>query len=149
MLRLIWDNETGEADLNCRPEGTETGYPLETAVLLSLFTDARAEMEELKPDTDLRGWWAEQFFDEADVWGSKIWLLETRKATTAALLDAQSWAEASLHWMIIDGIARKVEVETWWLEGRQGYMGILVNLYKPDSTAPQYIGPWEVYYGLG
>jgi phage gp46-like protein len=74
--------------------------------------------------------------------------LFTRKATAASLNDARRFAEDGLRWLVTDGVASRVEVETWWLEGRQGYLGILVTLHRPDDPTPLYIGPWEVYFGV-
>lgn len=149
MIRLVYSNTEMSADFALSPEGTDVSRPLETAVILSLFCDARAEVgDDIPEGTDPRGWWAEAFFDEPDTWGSKLWQTITQKATSTTLKDAKRACERALRWMIDDGICRDVVVETWWIEGRRGYLGILVTLFKPQETAPQYAGPWEVYYAV-
>jgi len=143
MIRLQWDADEGDADIILQASGTDTTRPLETAIMLSLFCDAPSTETE-----DRRGYWADVYSDDADTWGSKLWLMFSRKATNASLQEARKFCETALQWMIDDGIARQVDVETWWIEGRKGYLGILVTLYKPNDPAPQYAGPWKVYYGL-
>jgi phage gp46-like protein len=136
-----------DADFSCSDEGTDVTRPLETAVILSLFCDARTEVGDDMPEgTDKRGWWAEAYFDAPDTWGSKLWQVITRKATADTLVFAQRACERALEWLIDDGIARQVDVETWWIEGRRGYLGILVKVYKPNEVAPQYVGPWEIFF---
>jgi phage gp46-like protein len=138
-----------DCDLSCSEEGTDVSHPLETAVLLSIFCDARAGIsDDIHAGSDRRGWWAEAYFDAPDTWGSDLWQVVTRKATADTLVFAQRACERALEWLIDDGICRQVDVETWWLEGRQGYMGILVTLHKPDILAPQYVGPWEIHYAM-
>lgn len=72
---------------------------LETAVAISLFTDARDE----NPDDpgDRRGWWGDTF----EEFGSRLWLL-TREKTTPEVLDrAERYARQALQWLLDDGIA--------------------------------------------
>ena len=148
MLRLVYDNTNMDADLLCtEATGTDTTRALDTAVLLSILVDARAsELDDIPAGIDRRGWWADIYEDSP--WGSKLWQAFLMKATDKALVFARETCEESLRWMIDDGIASAVTVETWWLEGRQGYMGILVTLTRPGEVAPQYIGPWETYYAV-
>ena len=149
MLRLVYDNDNMDADLSVSADGTDVTRPLDTAVILSLFCDARARVgDDILEGTGKRGWWAESYFEEPDRWGSDLWQSLTRKATGAELTTVRRSAERALEWMIVDGICRQIDVETWWIEGRQGYMGILVRLHKPDSVDPQYAGPWEWLYAV-
>jgi len=148
MLRIVFDNVQGQGDLSADEEGHDTTQALETAVLLSLLCDQRARDEDnVAEGQDRRGWWADAYsFVDNDLWGSRLWLLERAKANTGTLLFAREAAEESLQWMIEDGIAREVQVETSWVEGRKGFMRILVRVFRPDQLAPQLVGPWEVYY---
>lgn len=142
MIRIEWSNEQQAGDLAGTERGYETQGGIVTAVLLSLFVDARADADEVPEHVSRRGYWADP------EWGSKLWLVFLRKADNAALRFAQQACERALDWMIEDGVAESVTVETWWLENRKGYLGILVTLKRPDEPAPMYIGPWEVYYAV-
>lgn len=150
MIRVQYSNTNLDGDLITSAEtGTEEGHELETAVLLSLFTDQRTEVGDDVPDGHPNGWWAQSYFDDDDVWGSKLWQLFGSKATNGTLAKAREHCLEALDWMISDGVAERVEVETWWLENRQGYLGILVTVYRPENPAPEYVGPWSLYYGMG
>jgi phage gp46-like protein len=80
---------------------------LETAVLLSLFTDRRAR-ELPEGETDPRGWWAEA---QDDRWGSQLWTLSRSKLTRANVERARAYALEALAWLTADGILERVEVD--------------------------------------
>jgi len=93
------------------PEGAEAvardvdlDSGLNTAVFLSLFTDARANSEEVRDPNDLRGWWGDEF----GPMGSKLWLLLHGKATDEAVANAKTWTEEALAWLISGGVAESV-----------------------------------------
>lgn len=142
-LKLAWNNDTGEADLVligpavivARDPFTTGDFPppehlvqalelavedgLDTAIIISLATDLRAGDDDVLPDPNgtRRGFWADSVAPvvEGDAIGSKIWLLERGKRTAQTLIAFKAWAEASLAWMIEDGIADTVVVtpEAW------------------------------------
>lgn len=98
--------------LNLDEGDLEGDIGIETAVLISLFTDRRATEDELPPGVDgLRGWWGDLFPSvQGDQIGSKLWTLQREKVTLATLAAVESAATNSLQWMIDDGVASSVEV---------------------------------------
>jgi phage gp46-like protein len=118
---------------------------LASAVLVSLFTDRRADPEQLRADeskTDLRGWWGD--FKppvEGDQTGSLLWLLRREKQTRETLARARQYAEQALAWMIEDRIAKTVAVSTEY--GGLGIMYIGVEITRPDSTRVRYQYDYE------
>jgi phage gp46-like protein len=86
--------------------------------------------------TDRRGWWADAFPAIAgDRFGSRLWLLRRSKQLQESLIVAREYAEEALAWLVEDGAASKVEVETFI--ARFEIMGMIVRIYRPDgSTAP-------------
>ena len=109
---------------------------LETAVILSLFTDARAKDDDTLPigQSDRRGWWADAFpVVEGDRFGSRLWLLRASKQLQQSLNDAKAYAEEALAWLIEDGAARQIDVETFI--ARDEVMGMVVRITRPDGTA--------------
>lgn len=91
---------------------TEEG--LRTAVVVSLFTDARAGDDDRLPDggADRRGWWADTWPEfEGDNTGSHLWLLAREKQLPLVLERARRYARAALQWLIDDGIAAEVSVD--------------------------------------
>lgn len=86
---------------------------LETAVLISLFTDAAATDDEMARAgvQQRRGWWGDAWSDiPGDVMGSKLWLLRREKRTAATLARAQGYARDALMWLVEDGVADSVSV---------------------------------------
>lgn len=85
---------------------------LETSVLISLFSDARANPDDKLPnDQDtLRGWWADTLMSRPI--GSKLWLLSRSKINNTTLKLAKDYTEQSLSWMIIDDVATSVNATT-------------------------------------
>lgn len=91
---------------------------LRTAVLLSLFCDARAAPDDPVPDPlnpDRRGWIGDVLAPvDGDRWGSRLWLLAREKQTEATRRRAELYAREALAWLVEDGLAARVEVEAAW-----------------------------------
>jgi phage gp46-like protein len=97
-LRLDWSVSGGQLV-------TDSG--LETAVLISLFTDRRVSDTS---EGDSRGWWGDSYPDiQGDQIGSRLWQLAREKQTTA-LLKARQYALEALQWMVTDGLVSRVNV---------------------------------------
>ena len=75
-LALSFDNEAGIGDLVIENDDLKIDEGLETAVLISLYTDARVSDEELPAEeAQKRGWWGDIYPDiPNDQIGSKLWL---------------------------------------------------------------------------
>lgn len=107
---------------------------LQTAVLLSLLTDRRAEADDLLPDggTDRRGWWADAYPDvEGDRIGSRLWLLAREKDTATTLQRAREYAEEALAWLLEEGVARRVQVTAERV--RSGVLGLRIEIQRPTG----------------
>lgn len=112
---------------------------LETAVILSLFTDRRANADDIIPDgsNDRRGWWADQFADiNNDQFGSRLWLLSREKQLTAVMIRAKQYADEALQWLVDDGVAESVEVVA--SNPRMGILGLAVAITRPGQAVKQY-----------
>lgn len=134
-IRTVFIDMERGADLALEQFALATDDGLETAVILSLFSDARANDDDALPlgQTDRRGWWADAYPVEAgDRFGSRLWLLRAAKQLQQSLNDARQYAEESLAWLVDDGAAKKVEVETFIV--RDEVMGMIVRIHRPDGT---------------
>lgn len=121
-LALVWNAETMAADLLLAQGQIVPDEGLRTAVLISLFTDARAPDDAPLPEAgqDRRGWWGDVLADGAgpdagsagdrNRIGSLLWLLARAKVTPQVLVEARQYAEEALDWLVRDGIARAVRV---------------------------------------
>src|SRR5690242_20637804 len=117
-IDLTWDNTSGTADWSFAVGDLATGSDIETAVLVSLFTDrtASADFQPSDGTTDRRGWWGDMFAPARPV-GSRLWQLErAKKVGNASILQqARGYCNEALAWLVEDGIAASVDVKTQWL----------------------------------
>lgn len=114
-VALDWSAEDFAADIALDGADLATGSALYTAVVMSLFTWRRALPDDRLPDdvTTRNGWWGDSFSDiDKDRIGSRLWLLWREKITQETINRATEYARESLAWLIEDGIARAVDVET-------------------------------------
>ena len=81
---------------------------LETAVLISLFSDQRAAEEDKLPDREdtRRGWWGDSLTDSNI--GSKLWLLSRAKISDGTKANLEQYSREALQWLIDDGVADSV-----------------------------------------
>jgi phage gp46-like protein len=112
-LALVWGSGSGDFAIADSDLASDRG--LVTAVLLSLFTDRRAQDDDVPPSgdaTDRRGWWADQFAAvEGDKIGSRLWLLDRSKRDNEALLRADEYARECVAWMLEDGVIESADFE--------------------------------------
>lgn len=139
-IDLIWSPALGGADFALAGADLASGHDLVTAILISLFTDRRADPDDVIPDgtTDPRGWWGDLGADRPI--GSKIWLLERAKATEAVRLQAQGYISDALQWLVDDGVAASVDVETVW--NRPNFLAARIVVVEPDGRATPFNYEW-------
>jgi phage gp46-like protein len=113
---------------------------LETAVIISLFTDRRASAEQMPvelPQDDLRGYWGDiSNATPSDQTGSLLWLLAREKQLPQILGRAQQYCREALAWMVEDLVATRVEVTAEFVA--QGWMLILVDIFRPTGSPVRY-----------
>lgn len=144
-IALIWDPATRAADFAVEENDLAGDDGLESAVMLSLFTDRQAEVGDLLPDgeTDRRGWWADAHpVVEGDRFGSRLWLLGRAKQTQDTLDRAVDYAREALQWLIDDKVASRVDVISEALAG--GVLALQVTIYRPtvDPTRFNFNYTW-------
>lgn len=143
-IRSVWDPGAIGADWILAEGQLDQGRDLETAVIISLFTDRLAGLEDPLPDgtEDRRGWWGDG--DRAvERIGSRLWLLAREKATEEVRLRAIEYAREALDWLIQDGVARRVEVEASYTA--MGRLDMLITITRSDGTTVErrYDFAWE------
>jgi phage gp46-like protein len=138
-LLTFFDGETFASDLATGSTDLSTDDGLATAVVISLFTDARARPDDVLPSEgrapgdsasigaaagpqglrrNPRGWWGDlvppaQASEDAPRHrtGSRLWLLSREKQLPEILRKAEEYAREALQWLIEDGVASAIEVE--------------------------------------
>ncbi|MCP4448270.1 MAG: hypothetical protein GY811_23465 [Myxococcales bacterium] len=135
-LYLKWGN--GSADLVLLDDDLEADDGLRTAILLSLFTDRRADQGDELPggEDDRRGWWGDEFLqNENDRMGSKLWMLERSTITENLVPSVERHALQALEWLIDDGVASSVDVLAEVDGDRVSY---LVSIGRPGEDLARF-----------
>jgi len=133
--RITWDATAASGDLSLDGALLAQDDGLQTAVLISLFTAARAAADDPLPDpvAGRGGWWGDALTDiEGDQTGSRLWLLTRAKATADVLVRAREYAAAALAWLVTDGIATTVDVLAEWTA--PGVLGLQIAITRTTGT---------------
>lgn len=135
-LVLNWQSDRASGDLVRDGARLATDEGLQSAVIISLFSDRRAEADDDLPQagSDPRGWWADALAGiEGDQIGSRLWLLSREKQLPTALVKAKHYVEEATAWLVEDGVASKVDVAVELV--RDGVLGFIVTIYRPEGPA--------------
>lgn len=144
-IGITWDTVAAEGDWTTPDQdaayaaqeaaGTVVDGDLVSAVLVSLLTDRRASTDYAATtgDNDRRGWWADAY--EPEPIGSRLWQLVRLKKVPATLLRARDFAGEALAWLIRDGIASRVDVQTFWAGRAALGIGVRITLTNGPAVA--------------
>lgn len=116
---------------------------LQTAVLISLFTDQYVPTDELPEGVeDPRGWWADAIAEETDdKIGSKLWLLDRGKINSANRSKMKEYTEDALQWLIDDGIASEIAVSTFIVQNQR--IDLEISITRPTGENIPFKFLWD------
>jgi len=116
---------------------------LETAVLISLFTNRRVTEEELPLFiTDKMGWWADEISEiEDDPIGSKIWVLERAKILPDTAARLEGFAQEALNWLIEDGIAESIQTLSEIIANER--IDLEIRIFRPPGDDIPFKFIWD------
>lgn len=143
-LRVSFDTTTLTGDLAFVAGELQDENGLYTAVVLSVFTDARLPDDVALPlgETSRRGVFFDGLDGDADDrFGSLLWTLQGEKQTETTRLRAIGYVRDALAWMVTDGVARQIDVEAEWL--RDGVLGLAVAIWRPAGEAERFALYWR------
>ncbi|CAN5788783.1 phage GP46 family protein [soil metagenome] len=131
---IVWNRDFGRGDWSLSGAMLQAGNDLETAILISLFTDREASPDDVIPDgtNDPRGWIGDA--DQDYKIGSRLWLLDRAKQDRATLQRANDYINEALQWLIDDGVVARFEVLTEWTKST--LLGAKVVAYKNNGPVP-------------
>lgn len=105
---ITLNTDKGYFDFNWTDSGDfSTDQTLDTAILMSIFCEVRAEYHEMPEERLRRGWAGNRAGFEQ---GSKGWLFEQERVTGSNLAELGVIIKNGLQWLADDGIADSVEV---------------------------------------
>lgn len=143
LLSEADDTLLGEALLAAYVPGLISGHDIETAVLISLFTDRQAGPDDVIPDgtDDPRGWWGD--LGRTYPIGSKIWLRLRSKRTEQTRMLVDGDIREALQWLVDDGVAASIDVAVEW-DG-PGFLAALVTVNQASGVtrALRYAWAWK------
>lgn len=141
-ITTVWSADGTHGDYATFGSDLASGNDLQTAILISLFSDRLALADDAIPDgsADRRGWWAD---DTQLPIGSRLWLLERAKLTTETLQAARDYIAEALQWLIDVGAVDHFEIlteRTW-----AGLLGAQVTAFQADGTSQsaRYVWAWS------
>lgn len=114
--------------------GLAARQALATAVVISLFTDARAPDGWRPTERDRRGWWGDGLSPAGtEPLGSWLWtVIETGVADAATALAAEAEAARALAWMVRDGVAARVATSAT-ADPAARRISLLVEIFARDG----------------
>ncbi len=113
-ISTLWDVAQLRADWSLVGASLDNAGDLETAVLISVFTDRVAAADDNIPDgsEDPRGWWGDA--GETRPIGSRLWLLARSKRTAETLKRARDYVAEAIQWLVDDKVVSTIDVSAEW-----------------------------------
>ena len=154
-IKMLWDTDLEEGDIQFDKGDLVREDGLETAMLMSLYTDRQADIDDVLLDSnsdDRRGWWGDIVNNtNNDKIGSRLWLLQRATTTDNTLVDAKFYIEECLQWMIDDGVCQDivVEVERQNRDDGSATLASKISILKSDgtTTAIKFADLWDAQIG--
>lgn len=105
---------------------------LETSLIVSLLSDARADESQVPQPESRRGWIGDLVATVPGyLFGSLLWLLDQERLTSDTLAEAENNARAALDWMIEDGLAESIDVAA---SRDNGSLVLDASVISPDGS---------------
>lgn len=133
MSDFFLEDSDGTFQLKVTRNDIEMDDGLESAIIVSLFTDKRVTIEELPfPEVDRAGWWGDLLAEiETDKIGSKLWLLAREKKTEQTRTRIIEYIKEALDWLITDGIAQTIDVNATYPTAERESVEVAISIQKP------------------
>ena len=129
-IKTIWEPDKVLGDWQTGGGGLQDGNDLETAILISLFTDRLARTDDDIDGDDRRGWWGDTN-SEYPI-GSRLWLLRRGKLTTKVALKAEDYANEALVWLLDDGVVTAISSNAQIVYPNR--LNLIISYQQPTQT---------------
>ncbi|CNH57970.1 putative bacteriophage protein GP46 [Yersinia massiliensis] len=129
-IQTVWDVDRSLGDWQVGHGGLLDGNDLHTAILLSLFTDRLARIDDAIDGDDRRGWWGDT--GAASPIGSRLWLLRRQKLTSQVAIKAEDYAAEALAWLIEDRVVAAISPQAEIIYPNT--LRLVISYQQPDKT---------------
>lgn len=116
-----------------------------TNLIMSLFCERRASKDEVVNPIARRGWWGNTLNDDKFEFGSKLWLLDQSRLTTATVNMAQQYSLKGVEWLKTDGFIKDLQVTaTPTYTASSPSISIQLTLIRRDNAVEyKYFDVWN------
>lgn len=122
-IKLKHNSNISGYDISFEGDDAEKENGLESAIIISLFTDQRVDGE--------RGFWGDSLAGES--WGSKLWTLSREKLSEQTRIRFEDYVKESLQWLIKEKIAKGLSVKSEIISPESIYLEL--SILKPNDSA--------------
>lgn len=134
-IALHFNNTVKEFDISIAGGDLASCDSLETAVIVSLFTWARADINEVEPNATRFGWWGDKVDEDSpDSTGSKLYLLKRCKITDKTISQAEEYIRDALKWMIDDGVASQISIKIERNQNDKNRLDAVVKIIRGETS---------------
>ncbi len=134
-IAIEYKSQIKEYDISILNGDLKECDDLDSAVIISLFTWARAAAGEVDENAPRFGWFGDKIdADSTDSTGSKLYLLKRKKITNQTIMDAREYIEQALQWMIEDGVATEINAEVERNASDVNRVDALVQIVRGDRS---------------
>lgn len=134
-IAIDYKSQIKEYDISILNGDLKECDDLDSAVIISLFTWARAAAGEVDENAPRFGWFGDKIdADSTDSTGSKLYLLKRKKITNQTIMDAREYIEQALRWMIEDGVATEIKAEVERNASDVNRVDALVQIVRGDRS---------------
>lgn len=134
-IAIEYKSQIKEYDISILNGDLKECDDLDSAVIISLFTWARAAAGEVDENAPRFGWFGDKIdADNTDSTGSKLYLLKRKKITNQTIMDTREYIEQALQWMIEDGVATEIKAEVERNASDVNRVDALVQIVRGDRS---------------
>lgn len=135
-----WKVDENHADWLKGSGDVLSGDDLQSAIIISLFTDGLARSDDNIDESYRRGWWGDLGSDYNI--GSRLWLLNRQKLTVSVAKQAEDYAREALKWLTDDGVVSYIEVGTQIIYPNR--LNMIIRYHRPgDERDLRFFWVWE------
>ena len=125
-------------------DGLYNESELGDAIYRSLFSWARAQVDDEVDGNQLFGWWGDCLAETSqDRYGSRLWRFQRAKMSDVVPGQIKQMADEALKWLITDGIADAVDTEVTRINKERCDLSIVVHHSQGQTLNLKFEDLWN------